>query len=587
MNTYAIDFETYYDKETSITTLGTWHYLRHEKADIYMVAIKGPGVEYVGHPKNAPWDKIDGHRWVAHNYAFDGSCIERLHELGITKAKPKEFFCTANLSAYMGAPRNLAGASKQLLGIDMSKDPRAGMKGKTWNEVKDTEQGTAFKLYAAKDAQHCLDLYETFGDRMSAVEKFLSKHTIEAGWHGINVNTQMVDKGLNALDWIRIKAIEHMPWKTDGDYTSDVLSVSGLAKACREAGIEVPPSTSEDDPGCQLWEETYGDKFPWVGAMRDWRKANMLLQKMHMLHRRRRPDGTMPFGLKYFGAHTGRWSGDSKFNLQNLPRDPCFGVDLRACLIPRLGKKFIITDLSQIEPRVLAWLAGNNALLEAVKNGYGIYEAFAISTGMWKGEKGTFKKSKDLYALAKAQVLGLGYGCGSKKFVLIAKLMAGLTITEARSRELVDDYRRKNFKVVELWSKLERGLRESKGEDYHVELPSGRAQKYWDVTPQMGKHGKPDWRASLELGGPKYPLYGGRLCENLVQATARDVFAECVQRLENQGLRVLFHVHDEVILEVDKDVKCKDVDHIMSTTPEWLPGCPIGSESKEAECYEK
>jgi hypothetical protein len=200
------------------------------------------------------------------------------------------------------------------------------MKGKTWNEVKDTEQGTEFKLYAAKDAQHCLDLYETFGNRMSAVEKFLSKHTIEAGWHGINVNTEMVDKGLNALDWIRIKAIEHMPWKTDGDYTSDVLSVTGLAKTCREAGIEVPPSTSEDDPGCQLWEETYGEKFPWVGAMRDWRKANMLLQKMHILYRRRRPDGTMPFGLKYFGAHTGRWSGDSKFNLQNLPRDPCFGV---------------------------------------------------------------------------------------------------------------------------------------------------------------------------------------------------------------------------------------------------------------------
>ena len=236
---------------------------------------------------------------------------------------------------------------------------------------------------------------------------------------------------------------------------------------------------------------------------------------------------------------------------------------------------------------MLAWLAGDTKLLDAVAKGYGIYEAFAISTGMWNGAKGTFKKNKDLYALAKAQVLGLGYGCGYKKFVLIAKLMAGLDLTETRSKEIVDDYRRKNWKVLDLWNRLERGLKESKGEDYHVELPSGRAQKYWDVTPQMGKHGKPDWRASLELGGPKYPLYGGRLCENLVQATARDVFGECIQRLEQQGLRVLFHVHDEVILEVDQDVKPKDVDHIMSTTPVWLPGCPIGSESKEASCYEK
>lgn len=587
MKTYAIDFETYYDKETSITTMGAWHYLRSPNSDIYMVAIKGPDVSYVGDPKKAPWDKINGQRWIAHNYAFDGAVVARLAELGVTDAKPKEFFCTANLSAFMGAPRNLAGASKQLLGVELSKDPRSGMKGKTWNEVKGTEQGEEFLKYAMKDAENCLELYNLFGHRMPDTEQFLSKHTIEAGWHGININTELVDKGINKLDWVRIKAIEHMPWKTDGNYTGDVLSVTGLAKCCRDAGIEVPPSTSEDDPGCQLWEEKYGEQFPWVGAMRDWRKANTLLQKMMILFKRRRPDGIMPYGLKYFGAHTGRWSGDAKFNLQNLPREPMFGVDLRACLIPRPGKKFIISDLSQIEPRVLAWLAGDTKLLDAVSKGYGIYEAFAISTGMWNGTKGTFKKHKELYALAKAQVLGLGYGCGHKKFVLIAKLMAGLDLTEERSKEIVDDYRRKNWKVLDLWNRLERGLKDSKGEDYHVELPSGRAQKYWDVTPQMGKHGKPDWRASLELGGPKYPLYGGRLCENLVQATARDVFGECIQRLEQQGLRVLFHVHDEVILEVDNDVKPKDVDHIMSTTPAWLLGCPIGSESKEASCYEK
>jgi hypothetical protein len=177
MKTYAIDFETYYDKETSITTMGAWHYLRAPSADIYMVSIKGPDVNYVGDPKKAPWDKIDGHRWVAHNYAFDGAVVERLHELGVTTAQPKDFFCTANLSAFMGAPRNLAGASKQLLGVDLSKDPRSGMKGKTWQEVKDTEQGKEFLEYAMKDAERCYDLHETFsglgphqGDREHAVE---------------------------------------------------------------------------------------------------------------------------------------------------------------------------------------------------------------------------------------------------------------------------------------------------------------------------------------------------------------------------------------------------------------------------------
>jgi DNA polymerase len=89
------------------------------------------------------------------------------------------------------------------------------------------------------------------------------------------------------------------------------------------------------------------------------------------------------------------------------------------------------------------------------------------------------------------------------------------------------------------------------------------------------------------MGGPKFPFWGGKLCENLVQATARDVFGECLIRLEDAGLSILAHVHDEVILEVDKDVTCEDVNQLMSVTPEWIDGCPIGAESHEADCYKK
>jgi DNA polymerase len=265
-----------------------------------------------------------------------------------------------------------------------------------------------------------------------------------------------------------------------------------------------------------------------------------------------------------------------------------FGVDLRACIVPRAGKKFIISDLAQIEPRVLAWLCGDEVLLDAVRNGYGIYEAFAVSTGMWKGEKGTIKKTDPaIYALSKAQVLGLGYGCGAKKFVLVSKLMAGLDIDETRSKQIVDSYRRKNTKVVALWNQLERGFKGSQREDYMVELPSGRQQKYFGITTQKGATGKPDWRASVTLGGPKFPFWGGKLTENLVQAAARDVFGEAILRLEKAGLPVVAHIHDEVILEVDKDVSCEDVNNIMAVTPDWLSGCPIQAESQEAECYKK
>ena len=553
-----------------------------------MVSVVGPGVSFVGAPKDAPWDKIHGHRWVAHNYSFDGAVMELLRERGLTKATPGEYFCTANLSAFLGAPRNLGGASQELLGKKVDKDPRAFMKGKTWQEAVALGKEDEIKQYALGDAISSLELYTTYADRMPEMEQALSRHTIEMGWRGFNVNSLNIDAGLNRLDWIRIKAAEKLPWKDDDDHTGQILKMGGLAKACREAGIEVPASTSEDDPACQRWEDQYGEVYPWVAAMRDWRKANMLFAKLEILWKRRRPDGTVPYGLKYFGAQTGRWSGDSKFNIQNLPKSGMFDVDLRSCIIPRFGKKFIISDLAQIEPRVLAHLCGDQTLLDQVRNGYGIYEAFAVSTGMWKGDKGTLKKTNPaLYALSKAQVLGLGYGCGSKKFVLVSKLMAGLDLSEGASREIVDTYRRKNVKVVALWNQLERGFKASVREDYMVEMPSGRQQKYFGITSQKGLNGRPDWRASVTLGGPKFPFWGGKLTENLVQATARDVFGEAILRLEKAGFPVVAHIHDEVILEVEKDVKCEDVDKLMAVTPDWLSGCPIAAESHDAECYKK
>jgi hypothetical protein len=584
---YAIDFETTYSSDVNIDRMGQWHYLRHPTTDIYLVSVVGPGIEYVGRPETAPWDKIDGKHWVAHNYSFDGAVMDVLRERGVTKAKPSKFSCTANMAAFLGAPRALGNASRELLGVAVDKDPRAFMKGKTWEEAVALGKENEIKQYALNDSKHCLDLAQTYLGRMPELEQRLSSQTIAMGWKGFAVDSNLVDKGLNTLDWVRIKANEKLPWAND-DHTGDVLKVTELARACREAGIPVPPSTSEDDPACIRWEEEYGEKFPWVAAMRDWRKANMLFAKLEILWKRRRPDGTVPFGLKYFGAQTGRWSGESKFNFQNLPRGDVFGVDLRACIVPRPGKKFIISDLAQIEPRVLAWLSGDEVLLDAVRKGYGIYEAFAVASGLWKGAKGTLKKGDPAkYALAKAQVLGLGYGCGFKKFVLIAKMMAGLDLDEVHSKQIVDDYRRKNTKVVGLWNQLDRTFRQSQGEDCHIELPSGRSQKYFGISSQMGAHGKPDWRAAVNMGGPKFPFWGGKLCENLVQATARDVFGECLIRLEDAGLDILAHVHDEVILEVDKDVTCEDVNRLMAITPEWIDGCPIEAESHDAECYKK
>ena len=586
MRNIAIDFESYYDNELSITTLGQWHYLRDPRGEIYMVSMVGDGIEpYCGPVDKAPWDKIDGCRWIAHNYSFDGACVQALGDR--IKSKPADFFCTANLAAYLGAPRNLEGACANLLEKEISKDPRKKMKGKKWSEVENTEFAEEMRQYALSDSVSCLELYQKYGSEMPEIERKLSKHTIEMAWKGFAIDQPMVKDGIRKLDKIKWEAEQKLPWMDKGNGV--VLSVKNFRAECINQGIPWPDSLSEDSEECAVWEKKYGEQVPFVSAMRDWRKSNSYLVKMKVLDSRVRPDMTASYGMKFFGAHTGRFSGDSRFNVQNLPREAHFGVDMRGCIIPRPGKKFIVCDLSQIEPRVLAWLSGNTTLLEAVRTGYGIYEAFAISSNLWSGEKGTLKKTNvPMYQLAKAMVLGLGYGAGAKKFAYMANTAYGLEIDEAQAANIVRTYRSKNHHVVNFWKKLETAYKQSKPDGhYEIELPSWRSLKYRNIRTQNLASGYAGYTAQTIMGGPHVNFYGGNLCNNTVQATARDVMAECILRLEKAGLPLVLHVHDEAVVEVDRDVNPKDVEALMSVTPDWLKGCPVAAEAVETDRYAK
>lgn len=130
----AIDFESYYDTDTSVVTMSAWHYAR--ATDIYLVAMYfNDGTCFVGSPKDAPWKECDGLKWIMHNAAFDLTLFEALVEKGeVPAVKPKYVYDTADLAAYLGYPRSLAEASSELLGIKMSKTTRNNMKGLKWNE---------------------------------------------------------------------------------------------------------------------------------------------------------------------------------------------------------------------------------------------------------------------------------------------------------------------------------------------------------------------------------------------------------------------------------------------------------------------
>jgi len=379
-----------------------------------------------------------------------------------------------------------------------------------------------------------------------------------------------------------------------------------------------------DSEECEQWEEKYGPEYPWVNAMRIFRRTNMLLSRFYTVRNRstnvpqasRLPcsanhpsdqksssvdfqnsitpilhhshtSSRFPYGMKYFGAVPGRWSGDSGFNVQNMPRGEMFGADLRKCFIPAPGHVFIIADLCQIEPRILAWLIDDTAFLSLVRSGVDIYEAHARSTMGYTDPSPLKEIDPDKRALAKARVLGLGYGCGPQKFVTVAKNLGGIDITFADAKKTVADFRTKNPRIARLWTQLDRDFKRSSGGDYTIELPSGRTLSYYNVA----KTPRGYYTAATVRGGVPRSLYGGLFTENLVQATARDLFAFHLLQIHRAGIgRIVFHVHDEVIVEVPAahaDQVRAQIESIMSTTPDWLTGCPVAAEAGIFNRYTK
>ena len=165
-------------------------------------------------------------------------------------------------------------------------------------------------------------------------------------------------------------------------------------------------------------------------------------------------NGRLPYGMKYFGAHTGRDSGDSGFNMQNLPRGGMYGVDLRSCVRAGAGKTLLVSDLAQIEARCAAWLAGEDDMLELARQGMDWYEAQARAFGMYKDSAPLKIQNPTLRHTMKQMCLGCQFAMSANKFSLIT----GVEYDDATS--MVRTFRSKMPKLVKLWASMERDMRE-------------------------------------------------------------------------------------------------------------------------------
>jgi len=644
---YAVDFESYYDAEISIGTMGVDRYCR--ETDIYLVSVVGPdGEEFVGSPQDFDWNLLVGHEIWSHNASFDRYCYRVLRErsvetvwesddngytTGVTHEEGEWpdletplWNCTANLATFFRGGRSLKKAAKNLLGLELTKDTRDAMKGVKWAMAASMPSSQGFAnfqeeiiAYAANDSKVCRQLAVQFGPRWPETEWRLSDLTTQGCHHGVPLDMEALRNGKTLLETKIWEVDQNLPWVTgiEGHMAGGMpaLSPKGLAEACRVYNIPHPPSTAEDDARCILWENRYGADYPWVSDMRERRKANILLKRADVLLDRE-VDGMYRYELKYHGAHTGRWSGGREkekagdggkgFNMQNLPKKPAFGFDLRACIKAPPGKKLIIADLSQIEARITPYLAGDDALIQLICDGMNVYEAHArLTMGYCINEK-LKSSAPDLYALAKARVLALGFGCGWQRFRDQAQIEYGVGLDWAAAvwKQQVKDYRESNPKIVRLWNRLDIEFKESLGGDYEIELPSGRMLTYFDVSTGMkttkvaeakdtepGEYTRQGFKARVEIGGTFKWMYGGLLTENLVQATARDVFGLALLRVQDErpDLTYLWPTHDEGVwlADEDDDTAKRDVEEMLCVTPDWLPGCPIGAEVVETLVYEK
>ena len=664
----SLDFETFYDKkaEYGIQQLGQWKYCDDPRFDPYLISLSDGAETWAGSPKDLNWSALEGATLLSHNKAFDATVYEAMVRKGMApRIAFKEWLCTANMSAYLCNRRSLKDAAGFLLGVELSKETRDYASGKHWEDMVKEGRSEEMLAYARSDAHHCHELFTRYGHLWPDWERRLSELTIWQGNRGVQIDLPLLQEYIVIATQMLQATEATLPWMKEGKKPT---SPKAIAEECRKHGIPCPPVKSHFDDGQErfdAWEKAYGTTHTWIANVANWRSINKFLDSLQTISTRLQDNGIFSFGLKYFGAHTGRWSGDAGFNMQNLRKFPLFRdengllicqeerlkeidaceaqnkprpgyvtavLDIRKLFIARPGKKLILSDLSQIEPRVLAALVGDTPMLDLMRQGVSPYVAFARTKMGWKG--GDMKKeNKDGYALAKAQVLGLGFGCAWEKFIKVAYDMAGIDITkddpefiEARSPEtgeictdgegkpiLVSGYGRRSKQIVSeyradnpliasrdpenpgIWRRLDDGFKASAGSFFEMELPSGRKMRYLDVrrecrtvrNEETGKHER-KWITTAEIGGRRYPLYGGLLTENLVQATARDVFGGQVLELQDTpGIDVLWTSHDEAINEVDLHISKKEVAEIMSKPPVWMPDLPVSAEAVESQHYLK
>ncbi len=554
MKTLSIDIETY--SEASLSSTGVYRYAADQSFTILLFAYSvdaGPGQivdlaqgESLPAEVEAALSDLTVEKW-AFNAQFGRVCLSAY--LG-ERLDPRGWYCSLVWSTYAGIPLNLAGvaqalhleAEKMTEGKDLIRkfsQPCKATKsngGRTRNLPEHAmEDWETFKAYCVRD----VEVERAIASRLSPLP--MPAFEWENYWRDQRFN----DLGVGIDVELASKAVE-----------ADLEIKEALYTQMKHwTGVENPQSVTQ----LLGWLQEHGAQLP-------------SLAKADVASALEEADGSVADVLEL----------------------------IRAAFVAAPGHRFLVADFSAIEARVIAWLAGEQWVLDLFKNGGDIY--CETGTRMFGQE---VKKHSPLRQRAKVAVLACGYQGG----VGALKAMGGekLGLSEDEMASIVDAWRKANPRIAQMWWDVNRAALEAikngtsqmvgrikvyqKLGALVIALPSGRELIY--PSPRVGENrfgGESITFMGLGLNRKwgRIETYGGKLVENIVQATARDVLAHSMATLEAAGYPTVMHVHDEVITEVPYG--CGSVEELcalMSRGPKWSKGLPLAAEGFESTYYRK
>ena len=604
MNLVTLDFETYYAQDFSLSKITTEEYIRDRRFEVIGLGLKhGPNsTEWAQGDKQVKelLGSVDFAKTgvIAHNTAFDGAILSWRYGV-----KPKAWFDTMCMGrALHGTEHSVSlKAMSERYGIGAKGNEVIMAKGKrlvdfTTQEIRD------YARYCINDVELTYELFSQMVRTFPRQELKLIDLTLRMFIEPfLDLDTGLLEQHLEDVKDRKDKLL------LDANITDkkDLMSNAKFATLLEELGVSPPrkisPTTGKEtyafaksDEAFKELQEHEDDRVQSLVAARLGNKSTLeetRTQRFIAISKR----GLLPVPIRYYAAHTGRWGGQDKINLQNLPSRGTNGKKLKNSIIAPEGHSVIDADSSQIEARVLAWLAGQNDLTEAFARGEDVYIKMAAQIYGCAEEEVTGAQR----FIGKTTILGAGYGMGAEKFGMQLKTF-GHEVSPNEAKRIINIYRDANWRISQLWREAHHAVKQlAQGvsgrfgvsnmvsycaEQSGIKLPSELYIYYEDLSGYQNSQGV-EYTYKVRRGRKK--LYGGKVVENVCQGIARCIIGEQMLRIAKK-YPVVLTVHDSIACCVpDEQVNeaQRYVEDCMRWTPDWAEGLPINCESGKAKSY--